>query len=315
MRVSTQLSVLLAAATTQVSAQDTGELGDAAEVTNNPVGVEYRATLPDSAFFKPAYPNGGNIKGWVKAVANEDGRGVRITLNLENLPKTGGPFSYHLHVAPVPENGNCTETLAHLDPYIRGEDTPCNDSAPATCQVGDLSGKHGKIPADEDDFEASYVDLYASTVEDIGAFFGNRSIVFHYPNKTRITCANFERVEGGADLPGGGDDDDNDDDHNDDGDNDDGNDNDDNDNDNDNDGDNNDNDGDDADDNDDDDNNNSPSSSTTAPPTGITAAPTNTEGAGSDPAETTGPTTAGAPALRASAAGAVVLGVVAAFLL
>lgn len=68
------------------------ELGDAAEVTNNPVGVVYQATLPDSAFFKPAYPNGGNIKGTVRAEANDDGRGVRITLDLENLPKTGGPF-------------------------------------------------------------------------------------------------------------------------------------------------------------------------------------------------------------------------------
>jgi hypothetical protein len=45
------------------------------------------------------------------------------------------------------------------------------------------------------------VDAYASTLEGIGSFFGNRSIVFHFPNKTRITCASFEKVEGGADLP------------------------------------------------------------------------------------------------------------------
>ena len=30
-----------------------------------------------------------------------------------------------------------------------------------------------------------------------GAFFGNRSIVFHYANKTRISCANFALVDGG----------------------------------------------------------------------------------------------------------------------
>jgi len=197
MRVSTQLSVLLAAASTQVSAQTTGKLGDAAEVNNNPVGVVYKATLPETAFFKDAFPEGGNIKGDVTAEASADGKGVKFTVKLSNLPKTGGPFPYHLHVAPV-ENGNCTATLAHLDPYIRGEDPVCDSSAPATCQVGDLSGKHGKIPADQDTFEASYVDAYASTLEGIGAFFGNRSIVFHYPNKTRITCASFEKVEGGG---------------------------------------------------------------------------------------------------------------------
>ena len=103
---------------------------------------------------------------------------------------------------PVPANGNCTATLAHLDPYIRGEATTCDKTAPETCQVGDLSGKHGAIPGDVDEWETSYVDLYASTAEGLGAFFGNRSIVFHYPNKTRITCASFGKVDGGASLPG-----------------------------------------------------------------------------------------------------------------
>ena len=67
--------------------------------------------------------------------------------------------------------------------------------------MGDLSGKHGAIPADATEFTVQYTDAYASTLEGIGAFFGNRSIVFHYPNKTRITCANFAKVEGGATLP------------------------------------------------------------------------------------------------------------------
>jgi len=54
---------------------------------------------------------------------------------------------YHIHDEPVPASGNCTQTLAHLDPFIRGEDPPCDASAPETCQVGDLSGKYGKIPS------------------------------------------------------------------------------------------------------------------------------------------------------------------------
>jgi hypothetical protein len=52
-----------------------------------------------------------------------------------------------------------------------------------------LAGKHGKITSDP--FTASYKDEFASTVEGIGAFFGNRSITLHFANKTRLTCANF----------------------------------------------------------------------------------------------------------------------------
>ncbi|KAB5580637.1 hypothetical protein GE09DRAFT_1082968 [Coniochaeta sp. 2T2.1] len=107
--------------------------------------------------------------------------------------------AYHIHVDPVPANGNCTKTLAHQDPFIRGEDPPCDPRFPQTCQVGDLSGKHGKITSDP--FEVTYYDQFASTAGGIGAFFGNRSFVLHYPNKTRITCANFAQADSITVLP------------------------------------------------------------------------------------------------------------------
>jgi hypothetical protein len=99
---------------------------------------------------------------------------------------------YHLHVDPVPSDGNCTKALAHLDPYIRGEATACDANKPATCQVGDLSGKFGAITSDP--WEATFVDEFSSTLPGVGAYFGNRSFVFHFANKTRISCANFELV-------------------------------------------------------------------------------------------------------------------------
>lgn len=169
------------------------ELGNATVVTNNPPGVVYRAQLPEKAFFTANYP-GGNVKGSVTAVSAPNGVGVAFRVDFANLPKEGGPFMYHLHVAPVPENGNCTETLAHLDPFIRGEATECDARLPQTCQVGDLSGKWGNITSDP--FHDVYVDDYASLVPGLGSFFGNRSIVLHFSNKTRITCANFELVAG-----------------------------------------------------------------------------------------------------------------------
>jgi hypothetical protein len=79
-----------------------------------------------------------------------------------------------------------------LDPFIRGEDPVCDKKLPQTCQVGDLSGKHGTITSDP--FEVTYHEQFASTLEGIGAYFGNRSFVVHFPNKTRITCANFDKV-------------------------------------------------------------------------------------------------------------------------
>jgi hypothetical protein len=99
---------------------------------------------------------------------------------------------YHIHAYPVPADGNCTGTLAHLDPYIRGETPPCDPSMPATCQVGDLSGKYGTINGTS--ASLTYHDPYVSLQPGLGAFFGNRSFVVHYANTTRLACANFSLV-------------------------------------------------------------------------------------------------------------------------
>ncbi len=97
---------------------------------------------------------------------------------------------------PISSTGNCVSALGHLDPFIRGEQPPCDSTKPQTCQVGDLSGKHGKIISDP--FSAKYVDYYASLVPGTGAFFGNRSILVHFENTTIITCASFALVPGTA---------------------------------------------------------------------------------------------------------------------
>jgi hypothetical protein len=104
---------------------------------------------------------------------------------------------YHIHVDPVPASGNCTATLGHLDPYERGESPVCEASQPETCQVGDLSGKHGTMdPAAGSSFQVVYLDLYLSTEPGVNSFFGNRSIVIHSHNLTRLACANFELAAG-----------------------------------------------------------------------------------------------------------------------
>jgi hypothetical protein len=129
----------------------TGALGDARKVTNNPViGETWVATFNTT------------VKGTVTAVANTIG--VNYTIDITGLPAEKGPYSmwllsslcnfllfylhqveYHVHISPTPESGNCAETGGHLDSYKRGDSPPCVSSAPATCEVGDLSGKYGTV--------------------------------------------------------------------------------------------------------------------------------------------------------------------------
>lgn len=188
MRMSIVVSFLTAAATAAASS--------ASVVTNNPPGAVYTATLPSAAFDTAAFPDGGNVKGAVYAVSSPDGTGVMFQVKFSGLPSEGGPFTYHIHEKPVPANGNCTATGGHLDPFMAGDTTSCNSSAPATCQVGDLSGKHGKVTSDP--FFATYTDDYASLAGGLGSFFGNLSVVLHTSDKTRITCANFTAVSTGS---------------------------------------------------------------------------------------------------------------------
>lgn len=143
--------------------------GDATTVSNQPAGATYSAVLPKNKY---------GVEGGVKATQGKDGNGVHFDVEFSNLPKEGGPFStytpqskekhmlittvYHIHVLPVDASGNCSSTLAHLDPFIRGEEPKCDPSAPETCQTGDLSGKHGEVTADP--FVASYDDAFNSLV-------------------------------------------------------------------------------------------------------------------------------------------------------
>ncbi|BDD59655.1 hypothetical protein MPDQ_001764 [Monascus purpureus] len=134
------------------------------------------------------------VRGYVRASAPSSGVGVRIHADFWGLPDEG-PYQYHIHEFPVPPDGNCYSTLGHLDPYRRGEQPPCNPNLPETCQVGDLSGKHGVIFVGiGEPFETEYTDLFLSTNPEDPAFIGNRSIVVHAPNSARLNCGNFVNI-------------------------------------------------------------------------------------------------------------------------
>ncbi|MCJ1314132.1 hypothetical protein MMC25_007812 [Agyrium rufum] len=168
----------------------TGKLGNASITTSNPIGVTYQAFLPDS--------NTTTLRGYIAGTSNSNGTGVNYNINFYGFPSEAefGPFIYHIHQYPVPSDGNCTGTGAHLDPTVRGEAPPCDPSQPEECQVGDLAGKYGNITGSP--FQKAYLDLYTSTSPSSPSFFGNLSVVIHTTNKTRLTCANFSIVAGAS---------------------------------------------------------------------------------------------------------------------
>jgi len=171
--------------------------GGNASVQTNPA-ASYVAVLPSTNFDSNT---GSLITGSIMATVPANGMGVMFTVNFTGFPAEAeyGPFVYHVHALPVPADGNCTATLGHLDPTDRGELHACEAVAPQTCQAGDLAGKHGNITTTS--FTASYLEPYLSTNASSPYFFGDKSVVIHSMNTTRLTCANFSLMAVGGASP------------------------------------------------------------------------------------------------------------------
>ncbi|KAF4252661.1 hypothetical protein KXX33_006059 [Aspergillus fumigatus] len=165
-------------------------------VTNdNDAGdVLYQATLP--------HRQNTTLRGWVTLFAPRDGDGVKVHADFWGIPDNEA-LAYYIHEDPVPADGNCYRTGNPFDPYGSGDKAACNMTRPQTCQIGDLSGKHGPIvTAHHQGFEARYNDLYLSAKPGEPAYFGNRSIVVHrMSDNERLSCANFVLVTRPGLLP------------------------------------------------------------------------------------------------------------------
>ncbi|GAB1196408.1 superoxide dismutase [Aspergillus pseudonomiae] len=158
---------------------------DAPVIKDNQPQTVYEAVFQDK--------DNSTVRGKYTAYGADDGIGIHFRVTLTGVPKDTF-LNYHIHDKPVPEDGNCYSTGGHLDPYLRGDQPPCNTTVPETCQVGDISGKHGPVWTADGDFDVLYRDFFLSNVKDTVAFFGNRSVVIHLPDNKRINCGNFHLV-------------------------------------------------------------------------------------------------------------------------
>ena len=135
-----------------------------------------------------AHFNGRGVVGRISF--EEDGDQVQITTSFTSLPDNTG-LGYHVHDWPVEYTQDpslrCGEVGGHYDPYDK-QSTPnyatvCMNNS-SECEVGDLSGKHGKLMTGNSIFSDT-LGLSLSNFHSI-VF---RSIVIHNTDSSRLTCA------------------------------------------------------------------------------------------------------------------------------
>ncbi|BCS25911.1 putative cytosolic Cu/Zn superoxide dismutase [Aspergillus puulaauensis] len=138
------------------------------------------------------------VYGAITITTRRESAAVQVDVSIGGIPE-GEYLNYHIHASRVPDDGNCYLTGAHLDPHGRGQEPPCTITAPQTCEVGDLSGKHGPAwaPAGEE-FRATYSDFFLANTPGDEAYYGDLSWVVHGSNGDRLTCGNFDGFSGGG---------------------------------------------------------------------------------------------------------------------
>ena len=171
------------------------------------------ATIPNR--IKVSFPAvGGAPSGSMSFYQATVSDAVTITSSLRSLEGTADGNKWHVHRFPTDAaggtDGGCGPdvTAGHYNPTFRsGYVPPCTDQV--ECEVGDLSGKFGRLGVGSSTDMATYSDTTLSILYDPSTERGRkwavgRSIVIHKHNDDRWTCANLGEAGVGVDVALGG---------------------------------------------------------------------------------------------------------------
>ena len=95
----------------------------------------------------------------------------------------------------MPSDGDCAATGGVLDVNECGTTHTCDPTEPQSCQIGDLSGKHGQImPNVYGGYGAEYIDDFIATFSGVRIYIGDKSVLVLDNNGTTLGCANITEV-------------------------------------------------------------------------------------------------------------------------
>ncbi|KAJ2825524.1 hypothetical protein IWW50_002811 [Coemansia erecta] len=152
-----------------------------------PVG---RSASASDVVIAMAEPQGTNVTAVFRFVKNIDGNGLELAISARGLD-VGAEYPFHIHVSPVPSDGNCTATGGHLNPYNIPSSTKCSkDDALKTCELGDLAGIYGNLVGDDQGQCLMNINATELTFGGENTIL-DHSIVIHNSNKDRVACSSI----------------------------------------------------------------------------------------------------------------------------
>lgn len=133
------------------------------------------------------YDSPSQIKGNVLFRQVGEQGDVSIFINVET--SVTAELTYHVHEFPIATPSNCDAAGGHLDPYrVGGTGYSCDPNDFSTCEVGDVSGRQGKLKATNGKIRALITDPVLS-LNGPHSIVG-LSMVFHN-GSPRIACGNI----------------------------------------------------------------------------------------------------------------------------
>ncbi|XP_064382299.1 uncharacterized protein LOC135331162 isoform X2 [Halichondria panicea] len=148
--------------------------------------------------------NGRGITGNITFTEVLDPPSIRITTDLDGLR---GSHGWHVHTLPVDQTAyptvQCLSTMTgpHYDPFNANNDsnynTRCTPNSPQLCELGDLFGKFGPIPAGG---MLTGVDSTGLALEGRYSIVGRSVVIHHHLDSSNFECGTIRYMDEQSDM-------------------------------------------------------------------------------------------------------------------